>query len=57
MGLFELFYEIGINKEVIIMDEYERQLYCGKFGNVSMRLAKFKVYKVVEENDIIIVYI
>ena len=57
MELFNLFCRMETNKEVVIKDEYERELYCGKFGNVSMKYGYFKVYKVVEEDGIIIVYI
>ena len=57
MKVFDLFHEVGINKEVVIKDECERELYCGKFGNVSMKYGYFKVCKVVEEDGIMIVYI
>ena len=48
MGLFELFYEIGVNKVVIIKDECERKMFRGKFGDVSMKYGSFKVCKVIE---------
>ena len=57
MRVFDLFHEIGVDKVVVIKDECKRELYCGEFGNVSMKYGCFKVYKVVEEYDIIIVYI
>lgn len=57
MGLFELFYEIGVNKVVIIKDECEKELFKGKFSNVSMKYAEFKVCKVIEEDGIMIIYI
>ena len=57
MRVFDLFHEIGINKVVIIKDECERELYYGEFGNVSMMFAYFEICKIVEEDDIIIIYI
>lgn len=56
MGLFDLFREVN-NKEVIIRNEFEKELYHGEFNNLSMKYAYFKVCKVIEEDDIIIVYI
>lgn len=55
--LFGLFYGMESDKEVIIKNECENELYCGKFGNVSMKYEYFKVYKVIEEDDIMIIYI
>ena len=57
MELFNLFSRMETNKEVVIKDEYGRELYQGEFGNVSMKYANFKVYKVIEKDDIMIVYI
>ena len=57
MRLFDLFHEIGYNREVIIKDECKRELFKGKFGDASMRFACFKVCEVVEEDDIMIIYI
>lgn len=57
MGLFELFYEIGVNKVVIIKDECEKKMFRGKFGDVSMKYGSFKVCKVIEEDGIMIIYI
>ena len=57
MDLFGLFYETGSNKEVVIKDECERELFRGKLGDVSMKYTSFRVCKVVEEDDIMIVYI
>lgn len=55
--VFDLFNVASINKEIIIKDECERKLFKGKFGDVSMKYGYFKVCKVVEEDDIMIVYI
>lgn len=57
MKVFDLFHEVGIDKMVVIKDECERKLYCGEFGNTSMKFAYYEVYEVVEEDDIIIMYI
>lgn len=57
MKVFDLFHEVGVDRVVIIMDEYERKLYCGEFGNTSMKFAYYEVYEVVEEDGIMIVYI
>lgn len=57
MRVFDLFHEIGVNKMVVIKDECERELYCGEFGNVSMKFAYYEVCKIVEEDSIMIVYI
>jgi len=57
MKLFDLFCETEINKEVVIKNECEKELFKGKFGDVSMKYGYFKVCKVVEENGIMIVYI
>lgn len=57
MRVFDLFHEVGIDKEVVIKDECERELYYGEFRNVSMKFAYFEICKVVEEDGIIIVYI
>ena len=56
MKVFDLFHMVGYNKEVIIKDECKRELFKGKFGDVSMKFAYFEVYK-VEEDNIMIVYI
>lgn len=57
MKVFDLFHEVGVDKVVVIKDEYEMELYCGKFGNVSMKFAYYGVCEVIEEDGIIIVYI
>lgn len=57
MELFNLFCRTEANKEMVIKDECERELFRGKFGDVSMKYGYFKVCKVVEEDDIIIVHI
>lgn len=57
MRVFDLFHEIGINKVVVIKDECERELYYGEFSNVSMMFAYFEICKIVEEDDIMIMYI
>ena len=57
MKVFDLFHEVGIDKVVVIKNECERELYRGKFGDASMKFAYFVICKVVEEDDIIMVYI
>ena len=57
MKVFDLFREVGIVEVVVIKDECERELYCGEFGNTSMKFGYYEVYKIIEENDIMIVYI
>jgi hypothetical protein len=57
MRLFDLFHKVGIDKEMIIKDDCERKLYCGKFSDLSMKFAYYEVCKVIEEDGIIIVYI
>ena len=57
MNLFNLSSESELNKEVIIRDECERELFKGKFEDVSMKYASFKICKVIEEDDIMIIYI
>ena len=57
MELFNLFCRTETDKEVVIKDEHERELYCGMFSDVSMKYGYFRVYKVIEEDDIMIVYI
>lgn len=56
MILFDLFLETDI-RDVIIVNEMGREIYNGKFGDLSMRFAYFKVYKIVKEDGIMIVYI
>ena len=55
--VFDLFNVASINKEVVIKNECEMELFSGKFGDVSMKYGYFKVCKVIEEDDIMIVYI
>ena len=57
MELFNLFCRTEANKEVVIKDECERELFKGNLDDVSMKYANFKVYKVIDEDDIIIIYI
>lgn len=57
MRVFDLFYKVGVDKVVVIKDECKRELYCGEFGNVSMKFAYYEVCEVIEEDGIIIVYI
>ena len=57
MKLFDLYYKVKTDKEVVIRNEYERELFKGKFGDVSMRCGYFMVCKVTEEDDIIVIYI
>ena len=57
MKLFDLIYEAGCNKGVVIKNECERELFKGKFGDVSMKYAYFKVCKVTEEDGIMIIVI
>ena len=57
MRVFNLFHEIGVDKVVVIKDECGRELFKGKFSDVSMKYGSFKVCKVIEENDIMIIYI
>ena len=57
MKVFDLFHEVGVNKVVVIKDECKRELFKGEFGDVSMKFANFRVYKLIEEDDIIIMYI
>ena len=56
MRLFDLFHKAN-NKEVIIRNEFGKELYHGEFNNLSMKFAYYEVCKVIEEDGIIIVYI
>ena len=57
MKVFDLFHEVRVDKVMVIKDKCKRELYYGEFGNVSMKFAYYKVCEVVEEDDIMIIYI
>ena len=57
MRMFDLYCKVGADKEVVIKDECERELFKGKFGDVSMKYGYFEVCNVVEEDGIMIVCI
>lgn len=57
MKVFDLFHEVEIVETVVIKDECEMELYCGEFGNVSMKFSYYEVCEVIEEDGIMIIYI
>ena len=57
MRLFDLYCKGESDKEVVIKDDCERELFKGKFNDVSMKYGCFEVCNVFEEDGIMIVCI